>query len=80
MKRKRIRKRFKVVEYFSYYAVRDLWTLKERAMSDGVDCVFTKLGKAMSPGTERFRLAWEKSLNENQNETAEAYNFYETNT
>jgi hypothetical protein len=75
MKRKRIRRRFKVVEYASYYAVRDLWSPKERehAMSDGVDCLFTKSGKAMRPGTEYFRLAWERALNENPSETAEAY-------
>jgi hypothetical protein len=67
------RRRFEVVEYSSYYAVRDLFTEKEHAMSDGVDSVFTKTGKAMSPGTERFRLAWQKSLNENESETLEAY-------
>lgn len=42
-------------------------------MSDGVDVVFTRSGKAMSPGTERFRKAWEKMLNENPWETYEAY-------
>ena len=66
-------RRFEVVEHASYYAVRDLFTNKERAMSDGVDSVFTKSGKAMSPGTERFRLAWQKSLNENESQTLEAY-------
>lgn len=67
------RRRFEVVEYSSYYAVRDLFTNKERAMSDGVDSVFTNSGKAMSPGTENFRRAWQKSLNENESETLEAY-------
>jgi len=65
--------RFRVIEYFSYYAVRDTWSGKEHAMSDGVECLFTKTGRSMRPGSEYFRKAWEKALNENSNDTAEAY-------
>jgi len=65
--------RFIVVEYSSGYAVRDRETNKEVWMSDGVDCVFTKLGRAMRPGSKYFRKAWQKSLNDSPNETEEAY-------
>ena len=65
--------RFEVVEYASDYAVCDKITGNEAHMSDGVDCVFTPTGKAMSPGTERMRRAWEKALNQNPSETLEAY-------
>jgi hypothetical protein len=65
--------RFIVVEYGSGYAVRDRETNKEHWMSDGVDCVFTKLGKSMRPGSEYFRKAWQKSLNASSSETEEAY-------
>lgn len=65
--------RFKVIEYSSFYAVRDTTTGKERAMSDGVDSLFTRTGKAMRPGSEYFRRAWERALNETPEETAEAY-------
>ncbi len=64
-----------VVEYSSYYAVIDRQTGKEHAMSDGVDVLFTPTGRAMSPGSEYFRKTWERLLNENQDETAEAYGF-----
>ncbi len=65
--------RFEVVEYASYFAVRDRETGKEAAMSDGVDVMMTPTGKTMHPGSEYFRKAWQKSLNENPSETFEAY-------
>ncbi len=65
--------RFEVIEYASYYAVRDRETGKEAAMYDGVDVMTTPTGKTMRPGTEYFRKAWQRSLNENESETAEAY-------
>lgn len=68
-----MRNRFKVIEYSSGYAVRDTETGNEQWMSDGVDVLSTKTGKSMRPGSEYFRKAWEKSLNQNQAETAEAY-------
>jgi hypothetical protein len=65
--------RFKVIEYASYYAVRDSVTGEEEAMSDGVDSVHTPTGKAMRPGSEYFRKTWERMLNDPLNETLEAY-------
>ncbi len=68
-----MRKRFKVIEYTSHYAVQDTETGQAASMSDGVDVLFTKSGRAMKPGSEYFRKAWQRSLNENPTETAEAY-------
>ena len=65
--------RFKVIEYSSGFAVRDTESGKERWMSDGVDTLFTKSGKAMRPGSEYFRKTWQRVLNANEEETAEAY-------
>ena len=65
--------RFRVVEYISFYAVLDTTTSKEAHMSDGVDVLTTPTGRSMKPGSEYFRRTWEKSLNENPSETAEAY-------
>jgi hypothetical protein len=67
--------RFKVVEHVSGYAVYDTVTTRSHWMSDGVDAVFTRSGKAMRPGSEHFRKEWERSLNQNESETAEAYGF-----
>lgn len=67
------RKRFSIVEYTSFYAVRDNATGKEHPMGDGVDSVFTPTGKAMQCGTEHFRKTWERMLNASATETAEAY-------
>jgi len=65
--------RFQVVEHSSYYAVVDTATGKEAAMSDGVDVVLTPTGRSMSPGTEHFRMTWQRALNENEAETEGAY-------
>ena len=67
------KKPFSVIEYSSFYAVRNNETGKEYPMSDGVDTLFTRNGKAMRPGSEYFRKTWEKSLNHNPSETMEAY-------
>lgn len=72
-----MRHRFEVVEYDSGYAVRDRVSGEERWMSDGVDALSTPTGKSMKPGTEYFRKAWQRVLNENESETAEAYDFPE---
>ena len=69
--------RFQVIEYASGYAVCDRITGKEHWMSDGVDAVFTPSGRPMSPGTERFRRAWQRALNACAADTAEAYGFDE---
>lgn len=65
--------RFSVVEHPSYYAVQDNDSGKEHAMGDGVDMLFDAEGKAISPGTENFRVMWEMMLNEDENETERAY-------
>jgi len=65
--------RFDVVERASYYEIVDTWTGKSRVMGDGVDSVFTASGRPISPGTERFTRAWRKAVNENPDETLEAY-------
>jgi hypothetical protein len=65
--------RFKVVDGFSGYVVIDTKSDHECWMSDGVDVLFTKTGHAMSPGSEYFRRTWERVLNENPDETLEAY-------
>jgi hypothetical protein len=65
--------RYKVIEHASFYAVRDSWTGKEARMSDGVNVLFTFKGNPMKPVTERFRMIWERRLNENPSETGKAY-------
>jgi hypothetical protein len=71
--KKRTKHRFKVIEYSSFYAVRDTTTGKEHHMGDGVDTLTTRTGRSMTCGTEYFRKAWEQSLNSDPAETAEAY-------
>jgi hypothetical protein len=65
--------RFKVIEYSSFYAVRDIQTGQDHPMGDGVDTLFTKTGKPMRCGTEYFRKTWERFLNDSPDETLEAY-------
>jgi hypothetical protein len=69
------RRRFKVIEHMDGYAVYDTVSGKDHWMSDGVDAVFTRSGRAMSPGTAGFIEAWERDLNSSPSETAEAYGF-----
>jgi len=64
--------RFKVVEYASFFAVRDSITGEEHVMSDGVDVLSTPTGKSMKPGSEYFRKTWERALNESPDEILEA--------
>lgn len=66
-------KTFTVIEYSSFYAIRHNESGKEHCIGDGVDSVFTPNGKAMRCGTERFRKIWEKSFNDCENDTMEAY-------
>jgi len=70
--------RFEVVEHFNGYAVVDTVTGDEAWMGDGVDSVFYPgdtftFGRAMSPGTKKFRKTWEDDLNLNEAETLAAY-------
>jgi hypothetical protein len=65
--------RFKVIEYSSGYAIYNRASGKRAWMSDGVDALFTPTGKAMTPGSEYFRKAWERVLNMDKDETQEAY-------
>jgi len=69
------RNRFQVIEYSTHYSVLDTVSGKSHVMSDGVDVLSTPTGRTMAPGSEYFRKTWEKALNENLDETAEAYDF-----
>jgi hypothetical protein len=64
---------FICVEYHSGFAVRHARTGKEHWMSDGVDVLFDKNDKALSPGSPGFREKWEEALNSTGSETMEAY-------
>lgn len=64
---------FRVVEYFSGFAVEHIPTGKEHWMSDGVDAVFDENDEPLSPGSEGFCEAWAKGLNETSDDTLEAY-------
>ncbi len=67
-------KTFSVIEYASFFAVRHNATGQEAHMGDGVDALFTAAtNKPMSPGAKGFVKAWEKSLNESESDTLEAY-------
>jgi hypothetical protein len=65
--------RFRVIEYSSGFAVQDTETGREVWMGDGVDTLFTRTGKAMRPGSEHFRRTWERILNDDEDETLQAY-------
>ena len=69
----REKRRFRVVEYSSFFAVLDTQTGQEACMGDGVDTLFTQTGKTMRPGSEHFRRTWQRAMNENEPETLEAY-------
>lgn len=66
-------KMFKVNEWASGFDVEHIPSGKTHWMGDGVDTLFDENDKAMSPGTEGFVECWEDSLNENREETLEAY-------
>lgn len=69
-----MRHRFQVVEYSSFYAVRDRETGQEHPMGDGVDTLSkTRTRKMMRCGSEYFRKAWQRALNENPIDTLCAY-------
>jgi hypothetical protein len=65
--------RFTVIEYTSFFAVRDTQTGEERPMGDGVDVLFDADGNSISPGTEGFCEQWAEALNADQAETLAAY-------
>lgn len=64
---------FRVFEYSTGYVLKHVKSGQERWLGDGVDTLFDRNGRALTPGTERFRLTWERVLNENPDETMEAY-------
>ncbi len=65
--------RFECVEHSSGFNVTDRITGESHGMSDGVDVDFGTEDSPLTVGMEGFREAWEASLNENQDETLEAY-------
>lgn len=65
--------RFQVIEYLSFFAIRDTLTGQEKPMGDGVDTLFDGDGTPISPGTPGFCEAWAGALNADQDETLEAY-------
>jgi hypothetical protein len=65
--------RFIVVEYSSFFAVRDTHTGQEHPLGDGVDTLFDAEGNALIPGTPGFCEAWAEALNADEAETLEAY-------
>lgn len=66
-------KLFNVIEYSSFFAVRHIPSGKEHPMGDGVDTLFDIDQNPLSPGDPNFVGEWEEALNENQQETLEAY-------
>jgi hypothetical protein len=65
--------RFQVIEYRSFFAVRDTETGHEYPMGDGVDTLFDADGIPLSPGTPGFCETWAKGLNADEAETLAAY-------
>lgn len=65
--------RFQVVEYTSFFAVRDTVSGQERPMGDGVDTIFDGDGKMILPGTPGFCDLWAEALNGDEAETLAAY-------
>src|SRR5437764_918591 len=55
--------RFQVIEYSSFFAVRDTQTGQERPMGDGVDVLFDGDGTTISVGTPGFCEQWAGALN-----------------
>jgi hypothetical protein len=60
--------RFKVNEFSSGFELEDTVTGKTHWLSDGVDAI-----EGMTPGDDKFVETWEKSFNDNEDETLEAY-------
>jgi hypothetical protein len=65
--------RFTVIEYMSFFVIRDTVTGQEHPMGDGVDTLFDAEGTGISPGTEGFCETWAEALNADQAETLAAY-------
>ena len=70
-------KLFSVIEYSSFFAVRHNATGEEHPMGDGVDTLSVDREdgstETLCPGTPGFIEAWEEALNEDEDETLEAY-------
>jgi hypothetical protein len=65
--------RFVVIEYRSFFAIRDTETGQERTLSDGVDTLFDAEGTPISPGTPGFTEALAEALSADEGETLAAY-------
>jgi hypothetical protein len=65
--------RFQVVEYLSFFAIRDTQTGEERPLGDGVDTLFDDGGTPISPGTPGFCSAWSEALNADAAEALAVY-------
>ena len=64
---------YSVIEYSSFFAVRDNESGAEHPMGDGVDTLMKNHDEMWSPGEPGFVEAWTESLNLYPSETAEAY-------
>jgi hypothetical protein len=65
--------RFQVIEYMSFFAIRDTVTGQEHPIGDGVDVLTDADGTTISPGTANFCEAWASALNSDEGETLEAF-------
>lgn len=65
--------RFNAVEYVSGFAVQDTVSGEEHWIGDGVDMLSDKRGRMLSPGSKGFLRKLQRSLNESESETLEAY-------
>jgi hypothetical protein len=70
---KRIEKLFVVHEWFNGFEVEYVPSGQRAWMGDGVDVLFDANEQALSPGTEGFVELWEAWLNDDPDETYEAY-------
>jgi hypothetical protein len=66
-------RRFSVIEYSSFFAVRDNASGDESPMGDGVDTLWRDDDTAMSPGDSDFVETWESLLNSDSDMTLGAY-------
>ena len=65
--------RFQVIEYLSFFAIRDTLTGDQRPIGDGVDVLTDTDNTTILPGTPGFCEQWASALNANEAETLEAY-------
>jgi hypothetical protein len=68
-----MRRLFDVIEYSSFFAVWHNPSGEEHPMGDGVDALFDREGRPLSPGTPGFVETWADALNADEQETLAAY-------